>query len=250
MITFNEFINLGEMARETGETSLNTNSKEREWNKFYKNTEFKKLILKDIGANHLKLYRVANINFYLTDENDEYKGQIELDINNKVGIISNSHSSLERGFYNIMFTSLLGSGLVTQIISDEELTTNAINSYEKLNRNGSLVIQVYTPDKKYLEFTRENLKQNVLNRISVTERELGEASRVFEDYYSRIYKLKDPDVLHESGYRSSYLKYCSSLDNFLFCENYEPWYEEAMERSAKGERYWEDPEFKLKYGWE
>lgn len=245
MKTFKEFIgykptHMIEMADETGILPPQAHSKQSEWVKFYKDTDSKKLLLKDIGSQHLRLYRIGNINFFLTDEGDNYKGQIELSINHGVGTVSSSHSSLDRGFYNIIFTSLLATGLVSQILSDKDLSTNAISSYEKLSRNSRLVVRVFNPrTSEYLEFNKDNITANSYNRISITEKEPGNIVEHFNEYYSRVQTI----------YREEFNNYNSSMDNYLFCENYEPWYEEAMERGANGERYWEDSEFKTKYGW-
>ena len=225
MKSFKEFLNntqiLQEMGIISGDNDYNNYSKEYDWNKFYKGKEVPILLLKDIGSNHLRLYLVGNSHFYLADGNNNYKGQLELVINNHIGTIQSSNSVLERGFYNIMFTSIFATGLVKEILSDINLSTQAIKSYDKLYINGYLDIQVYnTKNNTYYPFSIDTFKSNTYNVISIREKQYNSIKEHFEEYYKRINSI---EVL-ESGnivnfsFRTEFLKNSTSLDNYLFCE--------------------------------
>jgi hypothetical protein len=221
MKTFEKFIR--EMALERGVHHQNAYSRKFEWDRDkeeYKNKGLLFLERKDIGSQHLRLYRLGTSQFFLTDEQDEYKGHIEATLNNGIAKIGNSNSNIRRGFYNIIFTTMLSLDDISEIRSDHLLSTNAINSYEKLLVNSSLALQVYNPiNFKYYPFSREELLKLPKNVVSIKEKH--SLSEHFGEYYSRIYSSETINGVEiPTGYSTEFKNYGSGIDNFLFCEYY------------------------------
>lgn len=214
---------LREMGVLSGTNDYNSYSKEFDWDNFYKGTDKPNLLLKDIGSNHLRLYLVGKSHFYLTNEDNEYKGQIELVITNGIGTIKSSNSKIDRGFYNIVFTSIFATGLVKEILSDTSLSIQAVKSYEKLCVNGYLTIQIYNPSNKiYYPFSIDKFKDNIYNVVSIKEKQELSIKEHFNEYYKRINSvelLESGDIVNFS-FRSEFIKYSKALDNYLFCESF------------------------------
>lgn len=216
MKSFKQF--MSEMAYISATYPKGSKSKKYDWDKFDKNNELTRLMLRDIGSLHYKLYRTGNNSFYLTDKNDEYLGQLEGSTSNGILSISNSSTNLEKGFYNIMFTSILGTQVFSEIRSDNNLSSNAINSYGRLSINGMLLIQVYEPDtKEYLPFSKDNLLAKYSNIVSVKEKQLGSIHEHFIEYYKRIHHIDmgSPGMLNKEFNTND-----PFVDNYLFCENF------------------------------
>lgn len=185
-------------------------------NTHYKNTS--KPILEKIGANHYKLYK-EGATFFLTDEKDNYLGNIELEKVNKYHQIRASHSKLPRGFYNIMFTSILSTEKSTgikEIISDFGVSPSAISSYEKLTVNGLLNIRILSHGN-YLPFSKEEFLKDKNNVVSVTSK--TNLKEHFEDFHKRITMI-DKETGLPLAYNRMYNSYDPNCDNFLFCENF------------------------------
>lgn len=196
------------MGIETGVNSPNAFNYESDWNTFYKNKS--KPLLKNIGSGHYSIFKEGS-SFFLTDKNENYQGQLELKIENKVAYIISSHSKLKGGFYNIMFMSLFSLKIFNVILSDTKLSTQALKSYQKLKINGHLKINVFD-GSSYIEYTEENYKKAVHNRVSI--RENTDIYEVFNEYYSRIYSKE------KSAFKNEFELQGSGIDNWLFCENW------------------------------
>ena len=213
---FKEFI-LQELAVDVGKQNDKQNSREFDWNKFYRDTDIPVLEQKDIGSNRYKLYRVYS-SFFLTTENNDYLGILVLNINNRTGIITLSNSKLKTGFYNIMFTTILSLDIVDELLSDVKLSSNAIKAYLNLSINNMLSIKVLTIDGSYIDISRDNILNNNTNRFSVKEKyNKGSIRESFTDYYTRIYEVSDNDLI-VPAYVWLYNNKDSWLDSFLFCE--------------------------------
>ncbi|MDD2505593.1 MAG: hypothetical protein PHF21_04945, partial [Bacilli bacterium] len=210
--------NISEMAHISGKLMANSYSREPEWNMYYKGKH--KPILERIGSSHYKLYKIMS-NYFLTTEDDNYLGYIELENKNGKHLISSSSTLLERGFYNIMFTCILSLN-INEILSDTNLSTNAVNAYNRLFVNDYLLIRIYDPiDNKYLPFSKEILASHGSYRVSVMEKEKGSIKEHLEEYYNRIDKFDDEAKTIWSSYNKMYSIYHNCIDNYLFCENFD-----------------------------
>lgn len=163
MKTFREFIN--EMARETG---INTHSFDRsEALQFYIDNPkyiFKKY--ENIGSKKYIVIQTGDYSFLLTNPDDEYLGNIDLSDpdNNGYASINGSESKIDGGFYNLMFRVILQDKEINAILSDSSLSTQAIKSYEKINKEGIFKIFVYDKTtKEIMKFSKEELLKN--NRV-------------------------------------------------------------------------------------
>lgn len=215
MKSFKQF--LQEMADETGKLDNKQFSKEYDWNRFYKGTDKPILILDKIGSEHYKLYRVHS-SFYLTDEDNNYKGQIELNIADNIGVIKSSNSQIAHGFYNIMFTSILGSGVVSELRSDTELSSNAIDAYIRLKTNPKLLVRILTSND-YIELNKQELLSNYNYRVSVVEKHgKGSIKEHYNNYLERISEIDENGV--PSAFNRAYFEHSSGLNNYLFGEDF------------------------------
>lgn len=195
-----------EMAYNNGITS--DLSREYEWNNI-KNTEFVLLINDKISSQHHKLFQYGDSTFYLTTEENEYLGYIEMQYNNAVDAYAITHSStkLQRGFYNIMFTSILKLTDIKRILSDESLSVLAISSYTKLSTLPHIKMKIYDPYVgKYKEFSKEALLEKPKNRVLIYE-------GMTDVNPFLIYPRNDSD-------RKLYETKNSVWDNYFFCENF------------------------------
>lgn len=214
IISFKEFMK--EMAVETGKMSDNYLSFENDWVKHYKSSSDKKMLMKDIGSNHYIIYRVGNSHIILADHEDNYLGYIELtkirDHQYKIGA---SNSKLQGGFYNIIFTSLLSLPEYKEIFSDTQLSTQAINSYLKLNNNPRLHVQVVNNHMEYSDFSKTNLLKDEFNRVSVTAKNVKHLEETFKDYYKKIYST---DICM---FKNEFNNHSRNIDIHLFCEGFD-----------------------------
>lgn len=201
------------MASETGQNG-NTFNRSGEWNTFYKTSNFTKLIYEELGTNKYKFYKHGSELYFLIDKNDNYIGHIELHDSK----ITSSFSLLNGGFYNIMFTLILTQ--IPYILSDKELSSQAIRSYEKLNTLPSKKFKLYISDsglKTKIPFDKNTLLSSTEYRVLITEKNLHSMRNSVEDYYTRI-NLYDS----LSGYPKSLTKYHNEgheiCDLYLFNE--------------------------------
>jgi hypothetical protein len=220
MKSFEEYIkyNINEMGVVSGIHPKNSKSKEYDWIDFDKESKLTRCLLNNIGSMHYKLYRTGNSNFYLTTEGNEYLGQLEGIISDRVLNITSSNSKLSYGFYNIIFSSLLSTELITEILSDFDLSTNALNSYERLLINGRLLIQIYNPyTQSYIKFSKESFLEDINNIVSIKEKKVGSMKEHFAEYYKRIHSTDygNPSVLNVE-----FNSYNPLVDSYLFCENF------------------------------
>jgi hypothetical protein len=202
---------IDEMAMNRGSITHGADSREKEW--LNTSDNHKDLIRDRIGSNHYKVYQVGST-YFLTTENNEYLGYIEFDITRKYHIIRMSSSNIERGFYIIMFTTILSSG-VKEIVSDSMLSTNAIKSYEKINKSKSSISLKVTDGVNYWDFSREMLLNDDSYRVSVKEKH--DLNELFNEYYNRIDEdLEYNGVTTPSSYKRSYENKTETCDWFLF----------------------------------
>lgn len=206
-----------EMAVDTGVNSRDNFSKDSEWD-FYKNNENTMLVANNIGSQHYKVYQNGS-NFFLTSKEDEYKGQLEGTIKDSLFVITSSNAdSTVKGFYNIIFTVILGNTNITEINSDVAISSNAIRSYERLSVNSNLILKVKhrreTNKDNYLEFSKEELlKPNMV--VSVSSYNLKEH---FKDYYNRIQSIDKNGF--PLAFNLEFNKQKGGVDRFLFCEDF------------------------------
>ena len=212
------------MARNRGQGSYNAHSGKSDW-EFELDRDTKELVKDNIGSKRYKLYKVFS-KYYLTSESDVYLGRIELTEPNKgVSVIETSHSNMRKGFYNIIFTSILGNTNIKEILSDTELSNQAIKSYSKLSRLNNIKINIWNMSQGKMDYSEESLLSDGSFRVSITES--WNLHEVFKRYNKR-YLQKDINEnsedkylkIHINTHRRSYLEKCSSLDNFLFSENW------------------------------
>jgi len=206
---------MNEMAFETGLNDKNNYQGKTDW-EFYNKPENKKFVklLKDkIGSNKYKFYKVPGVitSYFLTDENDNYLGRIQLEVINNKGYIKTSHGSI-KNFYKIMFTLLLTE--VKEIYSDVSLSTQAIKSYEKLSKNGLYKIKIKDTDNNIHDFDKDLLLQYPGNVVQITEKQEGFIEEHFKDYYKRI-SLNQVNGRPDT-FKRMFLESDEYLDLFLF----------------------------------
>jgi hypothetical protein len=198
-MSFREMID--EMAVNRGYTDSSSFNRKADWN-IIKNRKHD--VIRDrIGSNHYKVVKDGST-YYLVSENNEYLGSIEFRIGSK-HIILASNSLIDRGFYAIMFTVILSSG-VKEIISDSLLSTNAIDSYEKLAQGHTSLKVEITDGIEMYPFDRNRLLSNRHLRVSVTEKH--NTKEIFEEYYNRLESSR--------SFINEYNTYSGGLDVFLF----------------------------------
>ena len=185
IVSFKEFNKIiDEMVVETG-VNGNTFDRTNEW-KTYLGSPFTKLLKDNLGTNRYKIYKYGSETYYLTDENNEYIGHIELE-NSK---IVSSFSKLKGGFYNIMFTFILTQ--IPYILSDKSLSSQAIRSYEKLSnlpdKKFKLKISLDGNIKNTTNFNKDMLLSNSYARVLITEKYQNYMKNNIEDYFERINK--------------------------------------------------------------
>lgn len=134
-------------------------------------------------------------------------------IEDNIGYINSSNSNGNiKGFYNIIFTTILGNTSIKEIISDNNMLVNALNSYDKLNSlNNNLNIKVIQ-NKEYFEFSVDKIKE-INARVSIKGNNLNE---IFTEHYRKILNIKHSVV--PSSYVLEYLNgdISGCLNSFLF----------------------------------
>jgi hypothetical protein len=95
-----------------------------------------------------------------------------------------------------MFPLLLSQN-IDEILSDNDLSDNALKSYSNLLNTSLISIQIYKPStQSYIEFNKDNFLENIQNVISITK------------------KHKDYDI------KEHFNKYNSLGDNRLFGQEF------------------------------
>ena len=202
---------VSEMARETGYTDNSSFNMSSEWNFFKNDMKHCELIRDRIGSQHYKVFKCLST-YFLISEDNEYLGSIEFNITSKYHIIVSSNSLIDRGFYAIMFTTILSND-VKEIVSDTSLSSNAIGSYDRLNKgHTSLKIQI-TDGVQYWGFDKMKLVSD--NQLRVSIKEKSSLNELFDEYYKRI-----DDRCEVTGrplsYMNEYINKLPGCDHFLF----------------------------------
>jgi len=184
MKTYKNFIE--EMAVETGING--SKSRKYDWDNFYKDKIKELDLIKDkLGSNRFKVYKAFNV-YFLIDEKNDYKGHIELSSDKpKIYHITDSNSDIKSGFYSLMFSVLLSTKGIDEILSDNKLSTQAIKSYLKLNNRFSkqaFNVRVKI-DNTYIEASKEHILNN-RTVFSITERYEGTIKETFKDFDERF----------------------------------------------------------------
>jgi hypothetical protein len=183
-------------------------SHEDDW-KQLKDTKYIKLVRDKLGARaKYKVYKTDN-QYFLVSNNEEYLGYIEYEKidNKKIQIISSS-SEIKGGFYNIMFMVILSDN-IEQIISDNKISKNALNSYKNLN---NFSIKLLWRDE-YFNIDNEEILNKKDSRISIKE-DFG-AENLFIEYYSRLDKWIEQGEFRSSWNRQ-YFNNDTNLDLLVF----------------------------------
>jgi hypothetical protein len=164
------------------------------------NSNILKLIKSGISSKHYSLYMEGTTKFYVTDDKNNYVGHIFFSNEHSMIKIQDSFSKLKEGFYQLMFTSILALTNINEILSDNQLSTNAINAYERLsNKHSGLDIKILTYDG-YKPFDRKLLVSNPNYRVSVTDNKILEfrfkefEKRLTQDFFLEKYNNNNPEV--------------------------------------------------------
>ena len=187
------------MAHETGIPNKGMFSKKLDWDYFKKYLDSMKLIKHKLN-NKMKIYK-SESNYFLVNKYDEYLGHIQYSEKDDIIKIETSNSELQKGFYEIMFTAILGSG-VKEIISDTALSTLSIKSYINMSRKISNFELAIKTNKGYKSFSKEELL-NGSNVVSI--KQSHNLEEMFRDYYNKI----DPnsgEVINKIFIPGTYLK--------------------------------------------
>lgn len=168
---------------------------------------------------HLKVYRTLN-NFFLVNEENEYMGHIEFSLKDKILNINKSNSDkekgLDRGFYVVMFNIMLSQDDIKEIISDKQLSTQAVKAYKKLN--GELLKQDYKVRVKIFDEYSSNLddiSSDLNARFSVTETYEGALKENWEEF-DRRYNNINPDTGCRSSWADDYEMLLKNTNRWMF----------------------------------
>ncbi len=170
------------------------------------NNQFIKLIKSNISSKHYSLYQEGNTKFYVTDEYTNYLGHIFFNKENGHLTIGDSFSKMKDGFYQFIFTTILALTNIKEIFSDNQLSTNAINAYERLNTNkhSGLILQILTFDG-YKDFDRQLLTSHYSYRVSIT------ADKILEFRFAAFEKRLKQDFFLEKFNNNN-----AEVDTYLF----------------------------------
>jgi hypothetical protein len=213
MKTFSKYIqDINEMAHMSGILDSKSYSLKKDFDK-YKNSKSFKLQADKIGSMNYSLYKsTIDLNeIYFLTENDEYRGQITFMKDGNSLIIKTSHKEKSvKGFYNILFTIILNKNKSIEIVSDNNLSTQAFKSYMKLSKNKSFILKTKTMFG-YEEFTKENIEDSMFNRVSLSLKNF-----VLEEYYNKINDI----LLFENHYKKMFQENDETLEQILMGENW------------------------------
>jgi len=211
MITFKEFMN--EMAYISGKQGNDSFSLRHDWDTHFK--EKSELLVHKLPKNY-KLYHYMGY-YFLTNKNNKYLGYIQLKevssqyrLENTYQIKSSNSTGEVKGFYNIMFTTILAKTNIEKIISDDNLSTNALNSYIRLDRESKLTINMFDKHAKDIQdFDKNEIKSNPSSIVLISEnKEIKNVFKIYEEKINTNLVFKN-DLLHEneSLYIMLYTKY-------------------------------------------
>lgn len=186
---------LNEMAVVSGTHTNMSYNLEDNWNSIYsKQVELLKVITNKVPM--YSIYLHGNSNYFLTDKQGNYKGHIGLVSTNTpkllkdkgydvaVKISSSNQDGSVKGFYNIMFTNILREQNIDCIISDNNLSTNAINSYSKLK--GAKITPWVLTANNIEEFSKEVLLDDNNNVVVVTPPDDKLLEFTYNSYVTKI----------------------------------------------------------------
>ena len=211
MVKFKEYIT-NEMAHMSGILDSNSYSLKSEFNN-YKNSKSFELQTDKIGSMNYSLYKsTINLNeIYFLTEDGEYRGQITFMKDGNSLIIKTSHKEKSvKGFYNILFTIILNKNKNIEILSDNNLSTQAFKSYMKLSKNKSFILRTKTLFG-YDDFSKENIEDSDLNRVSLSLKNF-----VLEEYNNKI----NDKLLFENHYKKMFEEKDETLEQLLMGENW------------------------------
>jgi len=183
---YSRTIEIKEMAFTSGIHDSSSFSLKSEWN-----SHFKK-VSKKVISNLPKNYEIYNsLGYYFLTQDGEYLGYVQLkdvsklyNIDNVFQIKSSNQTGEVKGFYNIMFSSLINK-YKFNIISDNNLSTNAIKSYTRLNKQSKLNVQCFDQITKQIkDFDETELTKNPSLVVYISNS--YELTEVFNDYLYRI----------------------------------------------------------------
>jgi len=210
MKTFSKYIN--EMGVISGKIDGNFHNREAEWNTRKENLT--KLKEENIGSMHLKLYKIYNQYFLVTEEN-KYIGSIEFNYNKlekeKICKIKSSFKSkirLNVSFYKIIFHAILSLDEVKEIHSDTNLSSQALRSYLKLK---TVKVKLSNGNK----LSKDNYNDDISSYIVVTESEDHSLS-IWKDKIFHDDTYLDGNKLWESVYKKAYNSYDKELDYCMY----------------------------------
>lgn len=178
---------LNEMAIDKGTHSSGGYGFKLDWESIKNNQNLIHLIKKHINSKRMNLYsNPFGTKFYLTNDSLDFLGAIELENKNKRAFIVASDSYIEKGFYNIMFSAILGLTNIEELISDYQLSSNAIKAYENLIKQGEFKIKVIDlKTYEYFDFSKEKLLSNEKLRVSVSEGVIKEGYERFFEFVEK-----------------------------------------------------------------
>lgn len=172
---------LNEMGQTYGKVSKSYFNREDEFEQY---KESYHLIKKNINSKGMMIFSQTktSLTYFLTDKNKKYLGFVEFQPyhSNSVVKISASNSQLSGGFYNIIFSAILTFTVIEEILSDTDLSDNAMKAYENLNKQPSINVRVFD-GSEYSEFSESNFKLSSHNRVSIKSRNLKESFRNLEE---------------------------------------------------------------------
>jgi hypothetical protein len=218
MTKYNEFLqeflqeSLLEMAYDSGVNDQQNYSKKKDWS-FYKGRDKTQLIAKDLGGSHYKIYFSGLSSYFLTTEDDEYLGQLEGRYSENTFYISSSQSDV-KGFYQIMFISLLAKTNIKHIISDISLSTQAIGSYEKLAKNNLLKTEILC-NNKIIPFSKEVLLSKPSCQVMVSSN--TDLQEHFYNFYNKV-NMVEQETNRPLAHNVAFNNREKYIDNVLFGE--------------------------------
>lgn len=204
------------MARDTGIHHSGAFGGVGDWEYYQKHPEFIVLVNDKISSKNYSIYKTKGQSYctYYLVQGDTYKGKISGGIDKNTFTIKETDSKLKRGFYEIMFLVLLT--MYNKLLSDTSLSTQAINSYTKLNKNKtkkfSIGVQTTQGDE---EFSKELLLKADSNRV-IIQGDQKYLNEFFDDYYKRINQTEND---RPSAFRKMFLNKDETLDRHMFGVN-------------------------------
>lgn len=209
MKKFSEYMN--EMAYISGIHDNKSFSLKDDWDNHFNGNS--KLIINKLPGK-LKIY--SKLNFYfLVDKDDEYLGFLELkdvskiyDMDSLYQVKSSNQIGTVKGFYNIIFSTILAKvKKISKIISDNNLSTNALNSYDRLNKTSKLDINMFSQlTKEESTFNKKELSRDPSLVVIINETQ--EIKETLKEY---LYRIENQKV-----FMNEYQNDSASLMMFLY----------------------------------